>query len=156
MITLGHDVFVCLFVFLAVHKILVYVTVESVLNVIKYCIAFVIHIKLKTKQSVQETLKLLKDPQWCICCVWGHICTLIQSVQSLSRVRLFVTPWIAARQASLFITNSLSLLKLMSTELVMPSSCLILCRPLLLLPPIPPSIGVFSSESTLHMRWPKY
>jgi len=74
------------------------------------------------------------------------------SVQSLSRVRLFATPWIAARQASLSITNSQSSLKLMSIESVMPSSHLILCRPLLLLPPIPPSIRVFSNESTLHMR----
>ena len=78
------------------------------------------------------------------------------SVQSLSRVRLFATPWIAALQASLFITNSRSLLKLTSIESVMPSSHLILCRPLLLLPPIPPSIRVFSNESTLCMRWPKY
>ena len=78
------------------------------------------------------------------------------SVQSLSRVQLFATPWIAARQASLSITNSWSLLKLMSIESVMPSSHLILCRPLLLLPPIPPSIRVFSYESTLCMRWPKY
>ena len=76
------------------------------------------------------------------------------SVQSLSRVRLFVTPWIAARQASLSITNSRSLLRLMS--IVMPSSHLILCRPLLLLPPVPPSIRVFSNESALRMRWPKY
>ena len=66
------------------------------------------------------------------------------------------TPWIAARQASLSITNSWSLLKLMCIELVMPSSHLILCRPLLLLPPIPPSIRVFSNESTLCIRWPKY
>ena len=78
------------------------------------------------------------------------------SVQLLSRVRLFATPWIAARQASLSITNSRSSLRLMSIESVMPSSHLILCRPLLLLPPIPPSIRVFSNESTLHMRWPKY
>ena len=78
------------------------------------------------------------------------------SIQSLSRVRLFATPWITARQASLSITNSQSLLKLMSITSVMPSSHLILCHPLLLLPPIPPSIRVFSSESTLHMRWPKY
>ena len=79
-----------------------------------------------------------------------------QSVQSLSCVQLFVTPWIAACQASLSITNSRSLLELMPIELVMPSSHLILCRPLLLLPPIPPSITVFSNESILHMRWPKY
>ena len=78
------------------------------------------------------------------------------SVQSLSRVRLFATPWIAARQASLSITNSQSSLKLTSIESVMPSSHLILCCPLLLLPPIPPSIRVFSNESTLRMRWPKY
>ena len=78
------------------------------------------------------------------------------SVQSLSRVRLFANPWIAARQASLSITISQSLLRLTSNEPVMPSSHLILCHPLHLLPPIPPSIRVFSNESTLHMRWPKY
>ena len=78
------------------------------------------------------------------------------SVQLLSRVWLFATPWIAARQASLSITNSQNLLKLMPIESVMPSSHLILCHPLLLLPPIPPSIKVFSNESTLRMRWPKY
>ena len=78
------------------------------------------------------------------------------SVQSLSCVQLFATPWIAARQASLSITNSRSLPKLMSIESVMPSSHLILCRPLLLLPPIPLSIRVFPNESTLRMRWPKY
>ena len=78
------------------------------------------------------------------------------SVQSLSRVRVFVTPWIAAHQASLSIINSLSLLKLISIKSVMPSRHLILCRPLLLLPPIPPRIRVFSNESTLSMRWPKY
>ena len=78
------------------------------------------------------------------------------SVQLLSRVRLFATPWIAACQASLSITNSWSSLRLTSIESVMPSSHLILCGPLLLLPSIPPSIRVFSKESTLHMRWPKY
>ena len=78
------------------------------------------------------------------------------SVQSLSRFQLFATPWIAAHQASLSITSSRSSLRLMSVESVMPSSHLILCRPLLLLPPIPSSIRVFSNESTLHMRWPKY
>ena len=78
------------------------------------------------------------------------------SVQSLSRVWIFATPWISASQASLSITNSQSLLKLMSIKSVMPSSHLILCRPLLLLSPIPPSIRVFSNESTLRMRWPKY
>ena len=78
------------------------------------------------------------------------------SVQSLSCVQLFATPWIAARQASLSITNSRSSFRLKSIQSVMPSSHLILCRPLLLLPPIPPSIRVFSNESTPHMRWAKY
>ena len=78
------------------------------------------------------------------------------SVQLLSRVWLFATPWIAAHQAFLSITNSRGLLKLMPIESVMPSSHLILCRPLLPLPPISPSIRVFSNESTLCMRWPKY
>ena len=80
----------------------------------------------------------------------------IRSDQSLSRVWLFATPWIAACQASRSITNARSSLRLMSIESVMPSSHLILRRPLLLLPPIPPSIGVFSNESTLRIRWPKY
>ena len=80
----------------------------------------------------------------------------VSSVAQSHRVRLFAMPWTAACQASLSITNSWSLPKLMSIESVMPSSHLILCSPLLLLPPIPPSIKVFSSESTLHMRWPKY
>ena len=80
----------------------------------------------------------------------------IRSDQLLSCVRLFATPGITARQASLFITNSRSSLRLTSIESVMPSSHLILCRPLLLLPPIPPSIRLFSTESTLRMRWPKY
>ena len=78
------------------------------------------------------------------------------SVQSLSRVRLFATPWTAAHQASLSINNSRSLLKLMSIESVMPSNHLILCHPLLLLPSIFPSIKIFSKESVLHIMWPKY
>ena len=81
---------------------------------------------------------------------------LAPSVQSLSRVRLFATPWIAARQDFLSITNSQSSLKLMFIESVMPSSHLILRRPLLLLPPIHPSIKVFSNESAVCMRWPKH
>ena len=80
----------------------------------------------------------------------------LSSVQSLSHVRLFTIPWTTARQASLSITNSQSSPRLMSIELVMPPSHLIFCRPLLLLPPIPPSIRVFSNESTLPIRWPKY
>ena len=90
----------------------------------------------------------LKLTQWCMSIQFS-------SVQWLSCVRLFATPWIAARQASLSITNSQTSLRLTSIESVMPSSRLILCRPLLLLPPIPPSIRVFSNESVPHMRWPK-
>ena len=85
-----------------------------------------------------------------------HFQFQIGSDQSLSRVQLFATPWITAHQASLSITNSWSLPRLMSIKSVMASSHLILCRPLLLLPPISPSIRVFSNESTLRMRWPKY
>ena len=89
---------------------------------------------------------------------WTHIScnSCIGSVQLLSRVRLFATPWTAAHQASLSIINSWSLPKPMSIKLVTPFSHLILCRPLLLLPPIPPSIRVFSNESTCCMRWTKY
>ena len=82
--------------------------------------------------------------------------TKISSVQSFSCIWLFATPWTTARQASLSITNSRSLLKLISIESVMPSNHLILCRPLLLLPSVFPSIRVFSRESVLHIRWPKY
>ena len=91
-----------------------------------------------------------------ICFSWHPRDLQFSSVQSLSNVRLFATPWIAARQASLSITISLSSLKLMSIKSVMPSSHLILCHPLFLLPPIPPSIRVFSNESTLRMRCPEY
>ena len=86
--------------------------------------------------------------------VWNY--HSIPHIQSLSRVRFFATPWIVARQASLSITNSRSSPRLTSIESVIPSSHLILSRPLLLLPPIPPSIRGFSNESTLRMRWPKY
>ena len=89
-------------------------------------------------------------------CTIALISVQFSSVQSLSRVWLFATPWITTRQASLSITNSWSSLRLTSIESVMPSSHLILCCPLLLLPPTLPSIRVFSNESTLHMRWPKY
>ena len=86
----------------------------------------------------------------------GKIRIFFSSVQLLSCVQLFSTPWIAARQASLSITNSRSSLKLTSIESVMPSSHLILCHPLFLLPSIFPSIRVFSNVSALHIRWPKY
>ena len=102
-------------------------------------------------------------PDLFACCVFltsftsfDTLSVQFSSVQSLSRIRLFATPWTAARQASLSITNSRSSLRLTAIESVMPSSRLILCHPLLLLPPIPPSIRVFSNESTLRMRWPKY
>ena len=100
----------------------------------------------------------LSSPTSCLTAFLSHLKFNLHfsSVQSLSRVRLFATPWITARQASLSITNSRSSLRLMSIESVMPSSHLILCRPLLLLAPIPPRIRVFSNESTLHMKWPKY
>ena len=87
---------------------------------------------------------------------WGLRVCHISSVQSLSCVQLFATPWTAAHHASLSITNSWSFLKLMSITLVMPSNHLILCRPLLLPPSIFPSIRVFSNESVLHIRWPEY
>ena len=90
---------------------------------------------------------------------WMHyLAWLLQfsSVQSLSHVLLFATPWTAAHQASLSITNSWSLLKLMSNKSVMPSNHLILCRPLLLPPSVFPNIRVFSNESVLHIKWPKY
>ena len=87
---------------------------------------------------------------------WACIFRQFSSVQSLSCLRLFATPWTAAHQASLSFTNYRSLLKLKSIKSVMPSNHLILCRPLLLLPSIFPSIRVFSNESFLHIRWPKY
>ena len=102
--------------------------------------------KQLTCPSTHEWIKV-----WCM-----FIMEHFSSVQSLSHVQLFAIPLIAARQASLSITNSRSSLKLTSIEPVMPSSHLILCRPLFLLPPIPPSIRVFSNESTLRMGWPKY
>ena len=88
--------------------------------------------------------------------VFQYNLSQFSSVQLLSCVQLFVAPWIAAHQTSLSITNSQSSLKLTPIKSVMPSSYLILCHPLLLLPPFPPSIRFFSNESTLHMRWPKY
>ena len=94
------------------------------------------------------------------CCIgllpWLVMVSQVFQFSSAAQSCLFVTPWTAARQASLSITNSWSLLKLMSIELVMPSNHLILCRPLLLLPSVFPSIRVFSEESFLHTRWPKY
>ena len=99
----------------------------------------------RTKFSLINKTSFLKGPLQLLYC----LSVQFSSVQSLSRVQLFATPWTAARQASLSITNS-------RIESVMPSSHLILCHPLLLLPSIPPSIRVFSNESVLHIRWPKY
>ena len=107
----------------------------------------------KSLQTVTAAMKL-KDAYSLEEKLWPT--SVSQSVQSLSGVRLFATPWISARQASLSITNSWSSLKLMSIKSVMPSSHLILCCPLFVLTPILPSIRVFSNESTLRMRWPKY
>ena len=108
---------------------------------------------------VMEILSVL-TVSMSVCLLWYSTIlsqdSVFSSVQSLSRVWLFATPWIAAHQASLSITNYQSSPKLMSIELGMPSNHLILCRPLLLLPSIPPSIRVFSNESTLLIRWPKY
>ena len=106
------------------------------------------------ESTVNKTTNLC--PQRGYSLVYIFLVVQFSSVQLLSRVWFFATPWAAARQASLSITNSKSLLKLMSIELVMPSSHLILCRPLLLLPLIFPSIWVFSNESALRIRWPKY
>ena len=119
--------------------------------------------------SLSKLLEVCGGQESVVCCSpWGHKeldtterlnskgNSAFSSVQLLSCVRLFATLRTAARQASLSITNSQSSPKLMSIESVMTSSHLILCRPLLLLPPVPPSIRVFSSELTLHMRWPKY
>ena len=104
--------------------------------------------QLHTGFLIVRKLPLYMFYQLTICSIVSPM-SVSQSVQSLSRVRLFTTPWIAARQASLSITNSRSSPKLLSIESVMPSSHLILCHPFLLLPPIPPSIRVFSNESTL-------
>ena len=112
------------------------------------------------KEVVQmyNGLILSHKEEWNIahCSNMGRGYYQFSSAQSLSHVGLFATPWITARQASLSITNSQSSLRFTSIESVMPSSHLILCRPLLLLPPIPPSIRLFSNESNLHMKWPKY
>ena len=109
---------------------------------------------LQLASAYQHQLEKRKLPLWLSSFRKLLLCCLISSVQSLSHVRLFATPWTAARQASLSITNSLSVLKLMSIESVMPSNHLNLCHPLLL-PSILPSIWIFSNESVLRIRWPK-
>ena len=125
------------------------------------------HLCLFTTFSAFQKLFIFMQSNLCVFifmffCVFSfleklnYVSVQFSSVQSLSRVRLFVTPRITACQASLSITKTQSLPKLMSIESVMPSNHLILCRHLLLLHPIPASIRVFANESTLHMRWPKY
>ena len=109
------------------------------------------HLYTTTGKTIVLTTQTLSE-KWCFCFL---IC-YISPVQSLSHVWLFVTPWSTAPQASLSITNSWSLHKLMSIKSMMPSNHLILCRPLLLLPSIFPSIGIFPNESIIHIRWPKY
>ena len=111
------------------------------------------------RRKWDQKSKLAQDHKGILCLTRiANIVISVQfsSVQSLSRVRLFTTPWITARQASVSITNSRSSPRLMSIESVMPSSHLILCRPLLLLPPTSPSMRVFSNDSTSRMRGPKY
>jgi len=115
---------------------------------------FLLSFRLPPKMTPSDSG--ISSPSLLSGCNDSPLISQIRSDQSLSRVPLFATPWIAARQASLSITNSWNSLRLTSIESVMPSSHLILCRPLLLLPPIPPSIRVFSNESTLRTRWPKY
>ena len=121
---------------------------------------YVFSFNLQPLKSVQLFTFILYTMAWkctrmCACVLSCFSSVQFSSVCLLSRIRLFATPWITARPASLYITNSWSSLRLTPIESVMPSSHLILCRPLLL-PSIPPSIRVFSNESTLCMRWPKY
>ena len=106
-------------------------------------------------KSLSRALFYCHPQQIFICWTLAWIFASFSSIQSLTRVRFFATPW-AACQVSLFIINSWSLLKVMSIKLVMPSNHLVLCHPLLFLPSIFPSIRVFSNESVLHIRWPKY
>ena len=113
--------------------------------------------RLWWRKNLSVARSSLPDQTFCLERTRDNVLSLqFSSVQSLSHVQLFATPWIAARQGSLSITNSRSSLRFTSIESVTPSSHLIFCCSLLFLPPIPPSIRVFSNESMLHMRWPKY
>ena len=118
---------------------------------------FFICMTVNHKSSRNYVLEFLESLNKFVCvCRISSLAYPSVQFSSVAQSWLFATPWIAALQASLSITNSWNLLKLMSIKSVMPSSHLILCRPLLLLPPFPPSIRVFSNESALRMRWPKY
>ena len=142
-IILQQSLFCVLFFFLGHHwKISQVTDWEKIFEI--YIIIEGLELRIYIHSSIDEQLNCF------------HVLATVSSVQLLSRVRLFATLWIAARQTSLSITNSRSSLRLMSIELVMQSINLILCRPLFLLPPIPTSIRVFSNESSLHIRWPKY
>ena len=124
---------------------------------IKYFLS--LHLSLKYKAEYTSSLYILSEHNLCIKSQSLHTHTHTQTHltgSSLSHVWIFATPWTAARQASLSITSSQSLLKLMSIESVMPSNHLILCRPLLLPSSIFPRVRVFSKESVVHIRWPKY
>ena len=135
-------------------------TLLGFLNFVSICPQ---RVKMATQNLHHSKIKTYTEEET-ICILWSQVrkrcwkipLDHISSVQSLSHVRLFATPWTVAHQASLSITNSRSSLKLKSIESVMPSNHLILCHPLLLPPSIFFSISLFSSESTLHMRWPKY
>ena len=122
--------------------------------------SFLLKIQTTSNNNIWCTKGVTNSWLWIYCFLFSFFFTVFlnqfSSVQSLSCVRLFATPWIAACQASLSIINSQSLIKLMSIESVMPSNHLILCRPLLLLPSIFPSIKVFSNMSACHIRWPEY
>ena len=128
---------------------------SSLENAIGNLIGITLNLLIAFRSVVTFTILILlpRNMAYLSICLWHLWFLSFSSVQSLSRVQLFATPWIAACQASLSITNSRSSLRFMS---MMHSSYLILSRPLLLLPPIPPGIRVFSNESTLHMSWPKY
>ena len=129
-------------------------TLELISLVLDGSFGLVYLLALQLASAYHHQLEKRKLPLWLSSFRKLLLCCLISSVQSLSHVRLFATPWTAAHQASLSITNSLSLLKLMSIESVMPSNHLNLCHPLLL-PSILPSIWIFSNESVLRIRWPK-
>ena len=120
------------------------------------CCFFCLNAHPPASLSVQTIWDLGSLLRLSLCTALSTLSQRLHSVQLLCDVRLFATQWTAAHQASLSITNSRSLLKLMSIELVMPFNHLILCHPLPVLPPIPPSIRVFSNESVLPIRWPNY
>ena len=136
-----------------------FIALSSKISSLKTCIS-ASHLILSYRIEELESFHLSKNELISLffqvsCIIESHFLLQFSSVQSLSCVQFFVTPWTAARQASLSITSSRSLLRFMSIELVMPSNRLILCRPLLLLPSVFPSFRIFSNESVRHIRWLK-